>query len=619
MQSELMQNKLMAPEREHDGENVKVKDAAGRVSALAAVFATVVVVTTFLWSANRGFDLTDEGYHLQVLRHPGRVPLGATQFGGIVRVLTLGQTLSVSGYRILGLILLEVTAVVAAIATQGFIRERLPTLAPGLPPRVAIVCTAMVGAALGYSWLPRTISFLILTSSMLCLMASACLALCSSRSSRHRDPVLAVGLGAAATIALFSRPSAAMLGLVVCGIGLLFGIGVRRTITVAVWVGVTLILGAALMQASGWFSLGGLLHGGAALSGNTHSTSRLLHKDSTEIRRIAASVIFGAAVFALVVVSPWILARVRRPWNVLSAAASASIGSLAFLATFKSGRAPFLASPTLVFAAIGGMLTGLLVVALIERQRAVTSGEMTVVPYERGVASPILALSILLLGLPFAGSIGSVTGLLEMALSAGALLALFTVCVFAALRVVLPTGIRYHWLVALPLVLFLTACSFRIVAAVGQDLYRVPSPAHDQTYGVSMRTLAGVHVDKSTRALLEDTAAAVAPYHIAPGSPILAPLKLEGVVYALDGYIPALDWLDNGERECVKNLTPTRGVLAKTQLILRTNPQPAMFEQCFRQVVPGYPHDFEVVRTIPLDPQWQREIGVKGIDILRRR
>ena len=105
------------------------RDVAALICVLVSVVAAAFVVDAFWWSAGRGFDLTDESFHLNTLRHASVAPQGGSQFGSIVRILTLGQTLSVAEYRLFGLILLELSAIAAAIAFVKFVRLRLPRYA----------------------------------------------------------------------------------------------------------------------------------------------------------------------------------------------------------------------------------------------------------------------------------------------------------------------------------------------------------------------------------------------------------------------------------------------------------------------------------------------------------
>ena len=116
---------------------------------------------------------------------------------------------------------------------------------------------------------------------------------------------------------------------------------------------------------------------------------------------------------------------------------------------------------------------------------------------------------LVLFGLPFAGSSGTNTGLLSMALGTGALLALVFVLLFAEWRAALPEPMRHSVLVARAVGRRVGVLCFVVVRSVGRDLYRVPFAASKQTeqlHGVP--PIRGLRLDPATRRMIDQVVTA---------------------------------------------------------------------------------------------------------------
>ena len=600
-------------------------DRAGAVCLILAVVAAVFLVGAFVWSAGRGFDLTDEGFHLNTIRHYTVAPQGGSQFGSVVALLTFGRTLTVAGYRLFGLVLLEISAAFAALALVRFVDRRMPGVASQLPPTTAVVAIAMVGGTLGFSWLPRTVSYLVLTPVLLCLIAALCLIAMSTTDRTLRlgriDVAAGIGWGVAGSLLFYTKFPSAAAGLVLSVIALVAIVGWRRGAAVTAVVGGTFVVVTFVLNGLGSFDLSHLFESASALGGGSHSSSALQTAYVNELRRLIPSTVVGAVAFALVLVAPIVVVRLGGPRGAMAAIACLAVGAIGFSVALGSSRPPWDLSPIVVFAVLGGIGLAILGEWFVGRDQprspADEAPEATV-ESTRDVPAWI-ALLILLIGLPFAGSIGTNTGLLELSLSTGALLALAFVILFATWRTALPDAVRGHVVIAVPLGLALLCFTFVVGRSLTRDLYRVSYSAGDQTQTVhNLAPLEGVRVDAATRDLIDQTVAVASRRPgVKPGSPILTSTDLEGLAYVLDGYVPGAGWIDASDTTCVR-LQDARAALAKTNLMIIADPLGKHLDTCFRRVVPGYPKEFAVIGTIQLTRPLQLQLGVPKIEVLRR-
>jgi hypothetical protein len=613
------------------------RDVAGAVCIVLAIVAVATLVGSFIWSANRGFDLTDEGFHLTTLRHPSLAPQGGSQFGSVVRVLTFSHVLNVPGYRLLGLALLEIAAAASAFAFVSFTRRRQPTYAGGMLPTVAVIATAMVGAGLGYSWLPRTVSYLVLTPVLLCVIAALCLVLIARGDRGYRldvaDVVTTVAWGCAGSLLFYTKFSSAAVALVLGVIALLLTVSFRRALVSTAIIGASFVMLTLALNATSWFSIQKLTNSASALGSGSHSSSALRKAYVDELSRLSKPTIEIAFMLSLVLVGALLAARLRRPIGPIVGVLCVVLGLAGFARALHKTRPAWDLSPIIVFAAFTAFAVLLVVELFLDRRRwqrplaedsQSDGGDdhrswLQNEPTRRAVFEWV-ALAILFLGLPLAGSLGSNTGLLSLALSSGALLALGMLVLFAQWRALLPPDARRNVLTAVPLVVALGCFAFVIERSITRDLYRVPVAASHQTQSVpGVKPLAGMRVDRGTRDLVEQTVAAAnqsAP--LRPGMPILTSTGLEGLAYVLDGYIPGTGWIDASKSTCVR-LAEARHELAAAPVIIRAAQIGNALDSCFRKNVAGYPDDFEVTGRITLDSAWQRELGLKQILVLHRR
>ena len=608
------------------------RDAAALICVLVSLVAAAFVVDAFWWSAGRGFDLTDESFHLNTLRHASVAPQGGSQFGSIVRILTLGQTLSVAEYRLLGLVLLELSAIAAAIAFVKFVRGRLPGYAEHLPSTLVVAATAMVGGTLGYSWLPRTVSYLVLTPTFLTVIAALSFILLANQRTTlrlHRNDVLCtLGIGVATSLLFFTKFSSAVAAMVVAALAVLVLDGWRRALLLSSVAGGVFVVATFVLDATSEFSLRELFQRASALGGGSHSASALRKAYWTEFRDLLPPIVVGSVALGLVLAGAWLILRRRGKVRFAIAAAFVVVGALMFRRAVGASRPPWDLSTIVFFSALGAVVLAVVLAAVADRrlgsgasdtESAREEAEASPAPRRGGEIRGGVAVAVLLAGLPLAGALGTNTGLLKMSLSTGALLALAAIALVTMWRAALPDDARRSWLVALPLVVVLVCGSVVVGRALLRDLYRVPFEAGQQTRAVpGAKPLAGLRVDRPTRTLVEQVVTlASRGNRPPPGSPILTSGNLEGFAYALDGYVPGTGWIDGSETTCAR-LKKSRKVLSETQVLIVSDPMGAALENCFRGAVPGFPDDFRSIGAVDVDPARQREIGVKRVEVLRR-
>ena len=134
------------------------------LSVVAVLTGLAVVI---LWARNRGLDLTDEGYYLQLYAHPEAAPpeVVPTQLYLLVDFITGHANIGIAGYRALALFLLCTSGAFLGYSLHRFARTWLPDLTmPSLPTTVSFVA---VGALLGYAWAPLAVSYNTIAAALI--------------------------------------------------------------------------------------------------------------------------------------------------------------------------------------------------------------------------------------------------------------------------------------------------------------------------------------------------------------------------------------------------------------------------------------------------------------------
>jgi hypothetical protein len=179
-----------------------LRSTQAAVPWLAPAAASSVALGTLLWSLPRGLDLTDEGYYLTEIAHPGDSTATALLFGWAWHPFYEATGGSVAGLRLVGFALV---ALFSAALTLAVLR-----LAPSRPgsSRLSAACVCLVAMALAFlplSSIPATPSY-----NTLAWLGMAAAALGCALAWSGRRPLLGgmlVGLAGAAAAA---KPTTAL-------------------------------------------------------------------------------------------------------------------------------------------------------------------------------------------------------------------------------------------------------------------------------------------------------------------------------------------------------------------------------------------------------------------------
>ncbi|KRE43819.1 hypothetical protein [Knoellia sp. Soil729] len=180
--------------------------------------AATASLAILLWSLPRGLDLTDEGYYLTEIAHPGDSTATALLFGWVWHPVYAVLGGSVVGLRLVssGLVALLTASLTLAVLRLAPSRTR--------PGRFAVACVCAVAVALAFlpmSTLPATPSYNTLTWLAMAAAALGCVWAWSGRR-----PMLGGALvGAAGAAAVMGKPTTAL----VLGAAVLFTTPWRRT------------------------------------------------------------------------------------------------------------------------------------------------------------------------------------------------------------------------------------------------------------------------------------------------------------------------------------------------------------------------------------------------------
>lgn len=176
---------------------------------IAPAAASAAALGVLLWTLPRGLDLTDEGYYLTEIAHPGDTSSTALLFGWVWHPAYAVTGGSVVGLRLVAFALVSALAVALTLAVLALAPQR------ERPGRLTVVCLCAVTTALAFlplSSLPATPSYNTLAWVA---MAAAALGCALAWSSRH-SVVGGVLVGAAGAAAVTAKPTTALvLGVVV--------------------------------------------------------------------------------------------------------------------------------------------------------------------------------------------------------------------------------------------------------------------------------------------------------------------------------------------------------------------------------------------------------------------
>jgi hypothetical protein len=584
------------------------------------------LVGSFVWAADKGYVIGEEGYYLLSSRFPHAAPPAVTQFGLIVDAITLHHPLTVPGYRVLGLVALLIGAVALMLSFLTFVDRRLPRYRRAMPATTSLCAFAATAGLLGLSWLMRTISYFTLTTVFAeFAVASVLLATASTPSRSWRPPAGQVALSACAglmlVLLLFTKFPAALItgGLLV--VFLPVAMGWRRGLVLVA----ALAAGAAISMLAlttdffgGPFSLHGLRDGARIASQGSHNAREILTADwesaSTYSFFSLASVLVGV-MFAAPVIARLAPARFR----VALGWALAVPGLLAVTLAVRAWSD----HTTITYVILGGFTIGLVFVlstAWLARRLDPSTATAGLVARSGPPRESLLltALVALMVALPFATAIGTNTGLFHLSINCGAAFACLMALAWGARGLVLDRPARQTVLAYLPI--GFASLLFALLIAHGTlvEPYGLATSISGQTETLTgIGGLSTMRVDPATKRLLTELQAKVdAVSSFRPGDPIVTGPLLGGMAYALGGWLPGTEYYNDSPPTCLA-LEQVPDDLARTDLVIRDTNAPHGFDDCLREVMPGYPEQFDVRAVV--DGPMVFGPGEDRLEILVRR
>lgn len=567
--------------------------------------ALAAVVGGFAWGANRGFDFSDESYSLLSFRFPRAAPPDTRQFQFIVDALTLGQSLSIAGYRMLGLAVLLAGSSALTYAFVTFIDRRLGHLTASMPPKASLYSSAATANLLGLTWLPRTVSYNFLATALGELAVAAVLLATSSPrlavwESRRRSALLASAAGLLLVLLFYTKFSAALpVSALVVAFLLAVG-GLRRGLVLAAALAGGAMFSVLLLTTDylgGPFSLEGLRGSISIAARDSHDPGSLLGYYTREALWVGRYTLISipAVLMAVTFSAPVIVRLLPRRFANTIGWAIALPGPLAIGTTwYVRWRGNPMASFRVVYMIFSGIVLGLALAAIAARQyrrRAAASqtGEARMssgARPSRRKAQPvanaerdgsqhvtIASLVLLLLALPFALSFGTNNSIFRHAIISGAAFACLVALAWSARAAMLEANRRETMVEYIPLVFSAVAFAALVLLGGGlMKLFGVSSSTLDQTeMVVGLRGLSGVYVDPTTaRVLTQVQNAADAAGVFRPGDPVVADVGLMGSAYAIGGWLPGTQFYSNGEVTC-RFLERVPDDLVRTDLVIRFN------------------------------------------------
>lgn len=192
---------------ESDTRRIRGPAVVSRLVSASVVAILAVVVVVIWWARNRGLDLTDEGYYLQLYAHPDAAPPDVvfSQFYLLVDFMTGNIDTGIVGYRTLALFLLVTSGAFLGLSLHRFLRSWLPEV--DLPPLPATVAFVAVSALLGYAWAPLAVSYNTLAATLISVATGCTLLAVADRERTRLNPrSIALASLAGALLILKYRP-----------------------------------------------------------------------------------------------------------------------------------------------------------------------------------------------------------------------------------------------------------------------------------------------------------------------------------------------------------------------------------------------------------------------------
>ncbi|TGE15558.1 hypothetical protein [Hymenobacter elongatus] len=566
---------------------------SGYSLCLAAIAAFLIGL--FLWTVNKGFDITDEGFYVLGYSYPEEYSSSFTSFNLIVSKLLNPAHTSIIGYRLASLFTTVASALLLAGGVRQWIKEKYQA---AVLPFWLVASLFITGNFLQYSIFPRTIFYNNINSFCIAVFVSSILvysAYPSATGLKWRHAFLYAG-SAFMGIDLFVKGSSSVVAMATGLLVLVVYIGLAKVkdwykpvgIVVLGFLTGVLLFFAGIQPFAVW------------RTNFVHETGLLLQTSYNE----------GLLVRYLKDAYPIILTLIY-PFSLFIA--------LSFFLTRAYLRGRIRLAPVLQLGAIlvgvafigyETLRTGLYKITHLNHNQspvwflalllvvlAIFCAAYLEQPFKKIKWRKVIIASWLII-LPFVGAIGTYNNLfMNMMLDLNYWLALFCI-----LYVSMPATVSQATLVRIivfmvPAIVIAEQCTYGLVLAP----YLQAANMLEQTVPVSFDKTPATTVlqlDPKTASFMGELEQAMQQSGFKPGMPVVALYDMPGLVYMLGGISPGNPWLFGhlDLRNC-DALAKTKMDLSKAFVLVNEKPGEKML-QCMNSSGIPFPEGYTVVRRL---------------------
>ena len=557
---------------------------------VAAVLAAGAGI--FVWGANRGFDLSDEGVYLLDFQNPDGFRGGFTGYHRIGALLFSAVGQEIVTLRLVGLALLLLATVFFALQLLGLLKSSGLSPFSGRAGEWGFGLAVTVSILPAFCWPPPTLSYNTLTGILLLMAGGSFLAVLAANRWLARSLWLAV-FAASLLVLLLVKGSSAFGLLLGCGVLLAFWpmapFRVRAGIALG-FAGLGLAGGLILFFAvpafrDAWtflaYSVTSLLEGKGA--------SGIIGRHAGEALDLVLRTL-RSYYFPLLTAAAGVVVLRRMPgidgWRVRVF----GLFTLAVLAGTAVAKDGFLAG---MAARNGSMLAYLAMVLVLVTLAAGLPGRLG---WTRREVIAFTLLALWLGALPFFGAAGTTHRLYVNALLH--LPSFFAVIVLLA--AVADRRVGSMWLAPSAALLVAALGAGQFVSGFLVQPYRLATPKWEQTVPVPVGEPASMlRLDPATAGFVAEMRQIFKDAGFEPGQDILGLFDVPGVVFACGGVSPGRPWYFGnygsvGENENLDALTWAGAGKIRSAFIIQTADDPRVATYLSRLGI-RFPEEYRLV------------------------
>ncbi|TGE23238.1 hypothetical protein [Hymenobacter metallicola] len=577
-------------------------DSAPRLTGYSLILSILAafLIGLFLWSINKGFDLTDEGFYLMGYTYPEEYSSSFTNFHLLINKLLDPAHTSIIGYRLASLFTTVVSGLLLAGGLWVWIKEKYQ--ATPLPFWL-LAALFISGNFLQYSIFPRTIFYNNINAFCMAFFASSILvysAYPSANGFKRRHFYLFVGaffIG----LDLFVKGSSSVGALVTGGLALVLCVGLSN---IREWykpVGIVglgyftgLLLFFTAVQSFGVWRTN-FVHETQLLLQTSYNGGLLVRylKDAYPLLR---TLIYPFSVFIL---ASFFLTRAYLRQK-LRLATSLQIGIIVLGGVFLGFEA--LRTGLYKNTHLNYNRSAVWFLALLFSVVAMFAAAYLEQPYRKLKWRKIVVVFWLLL-MPFVGAVGTYNNLfINFMLEINYWLAVLCILYVSMPNVAALPLVRIV-IFLVPIFIVTQQYTYGMLLAPYVQAANMLQQSEPVTFGKT-HTPAELLVDPKTAHYMEELRTTLKKSGFEPGMPIVAVYDLPGLVYALDGISPGNPWMFGqlDLRNC-DALNKTRLDLTSAFVLVNEKPG-AELVTCMRSHGMLFPEGYTEVRRLlsPYNP-----------------